>query len=388
MALCFDPARIAARTGARTAARVLLGGLGVLFALSGCAHTLPDCEKAPPFSVSPVAAADFTGISPLGNLNPPSHTFPTDHVYFEIRRGGDATASVPVVSPGHVWITRISRTEYTNVPDHLNDYKIYFQPCKSVRGYFDHVRTLSPRVLSSLGSISKNACEDYPVGTGRAKQCSKKVWIEVEAGEAIGTAGDGLRSLDVGIQDARVAPIAWANPAHHRQSADGFDDLHVACPLDYFVPATRAALDAKIEHDGDGPRCGTVAQDVPGTAAGDWFLDGAKPFPEDQHLALVHENIESDTAVISLGTGLHTGAALLPFESVSSGPINREFNEVTVDGFVYCYESERKAVGDRRPVLIFIQLVTKDRLRVEERTGDQCGPGPYEFKGVTFDFVR
>src|SRR5438552_340072 len=34
------------------------------------------------FRTSPIAQSAILWITPLGNLNPPSHTLPTDHIYF------------------------------------------------------------------------------------------------------------------------------------------------------------------------------------------------------------------------------------------------------------------------------------------------------------------
>ena len=37
-----------------------------------------------PFTTYPVDFERIRSITPLGNLNPPGHTFPTDHMYFNI----------------------------------------------------------------------------------------------------------------------------------------------------------------------------------------------------------------------------------------------------------------------------------------------------------------
>ena len=48
------------------------------------------------FEVSPVATSEFSYILALGNMNPPAHTFPTDHIYFV---HNDYTETIPVVAP-------------------------------------------------------------------------------------------------------------------------------------------------------------------------------------------------------------------------------------------------------------------------------------------------
>jgi hypothetical protein len=50
------------------------------------------------FSVSPIEVAAITNLEPLGAMNPPGHTIPTDHVYFyyvPINIGPVAAAKCP-----------------------------------------------------------------------------------------------------------------------------------------------------------------------------------------------------------------------------------------------------------------------------------------------------
>lgn len=47
--------------------------------LQGLATT---CGSATQLTTSPVPLASIQFLIPLGNLNPPAHTAPTDHIYF------------------------------------------------------------------------------------------------------------------------------------------------------------------------------------------------------------------------------------------------------------------------------------------------------------------
>ncbi|HEY9226075.1 MAG TPA: hypothetical protein VIP11_05475, partial [Gemmatimonadaceae bacterium] len=60
------------------------------------------------FSTPPIALANVAGWVPLGNLNPPGHTFPTDHQYLYLP--ASARSPVDLVSPGDAMITRARRT--------------------------------------------------------------------------------------------------------------------------------------------------------------------------------------------------------------------------------------------------------------------------------------
>jgi len=63
-------------------------------------------------------------------------------------------------------------------------------------------------------------------------------------------------------------------------------------------------------------------------------------YPEDPHMALVHNNINPAQAVFSIGTsftGVETGG--YSFTPSASGLVNPDFSRVTADGKVYCFET-------------------------------------------------
>src|SRR5207342_1673930 len=77
-------------------------------------------------TVSPVALSDFFGWVPLGSLNPPAHTFPTDHQYIYVN---DPSSSAPrrevnVVAPGEMTITYAK--QQTIQPGGVTDYSLSF----------------------------------------------------------------------------------------------------------------------------------------------------------------------------------------------------------------------------------------------------------------------
>ena len=69
---------------------------------------IPTCgQESVFFTVSPVTPSDFVSLVPLGNLAPPAHTFPTDHMYFFINLVSESdrelgTVRVPVYAPGDI----------------------------------------------------------------------------------------------------------------------------------------------------------------------------------------------------------------------------------------------------------------------------------------------
>ncbi len=347
------------------------------------------------FSVSPVALSDFMDLVPLGNLAPSGHVFPTDHVYFFINRMDSSqrelgTIEVPVVSPGDVWVTEIS----SSGSEGRTDYGIRFSPCDEVEAFFIHVSSLSERLEQSF-SPPYDECREYSTGGSNYQNCSKTINVKLSAGELIGTAGGDQwqNALDLGIYDLRTDPLPYANPDRW-----GEQSLHVACPLDYFTADVRDALRAKLDsHDGTTsraapPACGEVEQDEPGTAQGVWFLTGtAYTYPEDLHLALVHDNFDPSTGVFSVGvsmtdSGLSSG--LYYFDPASSGVVNRDFEDVTADGAIYCYETRDRFEREPLPFIILVQLTSPTTLRSERQGAASCGSGPWQFSSAYTDYER
>ena len=106
-----------------------------------------ECGSTLVFSVSPLDIENITGIVPLGNLNPPSHTFPTDHIYFYITRqqGADRPDITTLYSPGDLTITSVSASEHVNAG--FMDYNVFLKPCEDITVMFYHASSLSEAVF-------------------------------------------------------------------------------------------------------------------------------------------------------------------------------------------------------------------------------------------------
>jgi hypothetical protein len=67
----------------------------------------------------------------------------------------------------------------------------------------------------------------------------------------IGGNGD-VFAFDFGAMDARIAPLAFANPTRFSSSPNGDDERHTVCPLDYFTtPAANQLRGFLGGFDGD-----------------------------------------------------------------------------------------------------------------------------------------
>jgi hypothetical protein len=61
-------------------------------------------------------------------------------------------------------------------------------------------------------------------------------------------------------------------------------------------------------------------------------------YPEDPHLALVHDNLDPTVGVFSIGTSLATATGAWRFTPEHSGTHNREFSEITPGDTIYCFD--------------------------------------------------
>lgn len=359
---------------------------------------LPNCgSESEFFSVSPVAMSDFMGLVPLGNLAPPSHVFPTDHLYFHINRIDRSqwylgTVEVPVVSPGDVWVTEIRSTRHLS--DGRTDYDIHFAPCEELRAFFIHVSSLTDELRERF-SPPYDQCHDQSTGDFQYEYCIKTMDVKLSAGELIGTAGgdEWQNALDLGVSDLRSDPDPYAQPSRWTDRT-----RHIACPLDYFTADVRDALRAKLgRHDGTvsrtaPPACGDVEQDEPGTAQGVWFAKGSThTYPEDPHLSLVHDNVDPSIAVFSVGTSMAASglpADLYYFDPADSGQVNGDFKNVEANGTFYCYETRDRFGEAPAPFVILLQMTSPTTLRMERLDSTSCGEDPWQFSSTYADYDR
>ena len=223
--------------------------------------------------------------------------------------------------------------------------------------------------------------------------------VPVKAGDLLGTGG----LVDFGpIEDSRLQISGFVNPSRH--------DLHRGfCPLNYFTPGLQTAYTAMLgAWNGafvprtNQPACGTIMEDVAGTAQGDWYFPGAPEHPDDPHLSLIHFSVDPSSASFSSGTSIPNFVGTHDFtpKTIPDGTrINYDFNLVS-DNQLYCYDSMKiefiANVGGPDPQLaghiVLLQLSpSKNSLTIElQNAGTNCataGP-PWSFTGAAVAFER
>ncbi|TSC93479.1 MAG: Uncharacterized protein CEN89_16 [Candidatus Berkelbacteria bacterium Licking1014_7] len=338
------------------------------------------------FSHSPLDSSNFTGLVPLGNLNPSGHTFPTDHIYFYLTNPNQKSA---VYAPGNATVTKISASEH--VGQGYTDYSISFKPCSELEVYFLHISSLS-QTLQNVLVAPYGWDSTYTTGGSTYRNYGKNVSVSVSAGDQIGTAGGnpGQNALDMGAYDTRTT-LNFINPSARQNS------VHTVCPIDYYSGNLKTTLMGRFgDYDGDPKRttepvCGSIDQDAAETAQGIWLVKGTtKVSGEDPHLALVHNNIYPNKAVFSVGTSMSaSGLPAKPFEFYPSGSglVNRDFDDVRSDGNIYCYQLDGQGWVEGNFTII-LQLTFSTALKIEKQSSASCGSGPWTFTGNQSEFVR
>lgn len=299
---------------------------------------------------------------------------------------------VSVYSPGDITITSI--TSVKNLTSGRTDYQVIFSPCKEIQGYFDHVSTLSSTLQTEFDKAS-GSCRTYNPGDGDHKSCTKKMNLVVGSGEVIGKAGGTQTNsvaLDFGTRDSRITKLAYANPDRiYSDPEDGFDLLHVVCPLDYYNSDLKSKLEKKLTRVPEGdPLCGTVNQDKKGTAQGKWYVEGtvSPTNDESKHMALVHDNKDPRKPVFSIGNQ-SLGSGTYYFTVMNSGLVNRDFSDISADGNTYCYESLTDRFDQAYANTIFlVQMNSSTKLKIEKKSESSCSSGPWSLGSSAISFDR
>ncbi|MFQ5511634.1 MAG: hypothetical protein ACE5EO_07270, partial [Candidatus Krumholzibacteriia bacterium] len=161
------------------------------------------CTGVPVFTVSPVDPRAVESIAPLGNLNPPGHTFPTDHVYFYLKPGGGGgvTVETGLYAPGDMTLTSASAFEHVNAG--LLDFSITLE-CGDVALVLGHVTTLAENVFGGTADLSSwQLLNEYTTGGETYRMYRKPFDRAMQAGDSLGTTGGnpGQWALDVGAYD-------------------------------------------------------------------------------------------------------------------------------------------------------------------------------------------
>ncbi|MCH8003299.1 MAG: hypothetical protein IH934_01605 [Nanoarchaeota archaeon] len=321
---------------------------------------LPECDDKL-FTTFPVDMNEVESITPLGNLGPPGHTFPTQHPHIHLGVY-ETSYAYPLYAPADVYITSVAWSE--GATQDPVDYVIYFALCKDIIGYYNHVKTLSNEVKDI---IEKVECESF--STDSEGSCTKVLLDKVDEGTLLGEVGLKQGNFDFGLIDLRK-PLDFIKPERYPTR-----DQYLNCAFDYYPENMKQQFYGLINRvDGT---CGIVMQDVPNTLKGNWFHETSpKKYVVDWnvYLAFVDHFEDPSIQVVSIA-GIFTEPSLFKFIPKQSGAINREFSQVTADGTIYCYEGAN-VIRDFETVpsgKILVEMTGDETLQIERQSGSCSG---------------
>ena len=322
------------------------------------------------FKRLPVEVSKISYVAPIGVLAPVGGSpLPKQHTGFMLNEFG-----VPIFAPGDLTITQIRKVTYNVSPTRPGyiDYAIFFSVCDEVRGHFGHITNLNP-ILQPRAT--EYQCSSYSTVDETVQSCTANVKIKVAEGTQIATSGTASHSpaVDTGMSDSRVTD-GYVNPGRYgKDNASG-----TICPWDFYVDSVKTQLYSKIGLSAtnlstESPKCGTLAIDKFGTAAGRWTSkdnpgNGFDP-ADGKFLVLVADTYQPQSR-IAYSTRLEAIASNLQFEPVNyprfpakeSGRVNRQPVQITDDGNIYCYVVDLTTSTES----FLVQLINKSELKVEK----------------------
>jgi len=308
-------------------------------------------------TVSPIDTAQLIWTTPLGNIAPPGHVLPTDHVYLSFvdaysgtQQNNDCTTKRPIYAAGSGVI------DFTLVTETRGDTKVGVQMTKTFHYYYDHVLLLP----------------GFTLGT------------KVTAGQQIATTA-GCPSFDLGVWDLDATNSGFVNPARYGEST-----LHAVSPYKYFTAPLRALyLSRSRLLDGvPSNRDGRIDWGIAGKLIGDWFhsslpVDASSTGSSNgwsKSIAFTYDWYDNSKAVISIG-GTITTPGSGPIAATDPDPAT-----ATPSSGLVAYRIAQIKTGVMRPGWLLVQMTASDRIRVEYFP--DATTRPTAFTSAAQDYLR
>lgn len=297
-----------------------------------------NCSGTAVLGTLPVPLSAIVSLTPIGNLGPPFHTIPTDHVGFYLNGTG-----IPLTAPTRMRVSRVATVKYLVSPfrQGVTDYSIEAGICGGLSLILGHIQTVTSTIAGATGTN----CETYSTANETVQSCrNDNADFEIGEGEAIGTVGAAsIGAFDLGIYGNGNSNF-FVNPSRYSSKT-----LSALCPYDYFAPALKTQLYALIGDgvtlaSGEPPQCGSMSVDVAGTARGVWTLQSnpVNQSGDETNFAVLAPDplfpVSKQTFAFGLtALSASIGAGLPHYPVATTGRVNRQFRDVTADGLLYCY---------------------------------------------------
>jgi len=346
---------------------------------------------------------DLEAIDPLGGVNPPMHTQPVDHIYFTTKNS--LNARVPIYMPADGTLFEVMEEVRTNTTTGAfleSSAEVNFAPCQGVDVSIAIISELSPDI-KALIKDGQGQCEELEKGKRgeevMTRACHYQVDKQLKAGDLIGyelnvseserLASRGrilpeeVKDIEIWARNYSLTPsqdvdIAWYDYSTLPYSFCFFDMYQGEMQKKYLdkFGAFDAAGYTGFKQRTAPPICGSILQNIVGTAQGDWFYGEKGKTRSDGYLSLVPNNFDPSVGVISIG-GTIRQPEVINFLSNHSSTLNRDFSELKADGNIYCYKGDkddalRNIKDGPATEKILINLVDDHHLKIESQSG-ACG---------------
>ncbi|MDD5342503.1 MAG: hypothetical protein PHI73_04195 [Patescibacteria group bacterium] len=335
-------------------------------------------------------------LTPLGNINPPGHVIPIDHIYFESL----IEDKIPLYAPANAKIVNIvEESTKSDTGEYIpTGYSISFLICKGLVLDLGSYTEISQRLQNEIKTIEGSCTYDInKEGHGRTEgSCNYDTNIKVTSGELLGYTQKKDNGFFFEVWAANYntpvrTDINW-NYAKDQRYA------HAMCLFDLYRGDLRDQYFSKFgiylsqrEETINGksviipqdfmartaePICGEIIQDIVGTIQGVWWGDDPEIDYQTKALAVVHYNMDPSIGIFSIDNSLTGTYPVIMFFPKHSGTINREPSEITADGNIYCftddYSAEKELNREKMEGKILVQLINDHLLKVEHQDGS-CG---------------
>lgn len=284
------------------------------------------------FTYSVLSSDAFSRIIPLGNTNPPGHTYPTDHIYWVLSNSSNESV---------VYAPAGGKVLYIGEPGMYNDRDIRIAVTSTMTYYLGHI-FISENI--SVGDI-------------------------VTAGEQIGISGN-TSCVDFGLLNKNVNNefISRYYPVV---------TLYGDKPLSYYTEPLKSELYSKVKpaqpidepdyvYDG-GVTDGKFVYDIAGTLCGNWFKEDCLPnnwYDWTCALSFSYDNFYTNQIRIAIGI-TSTPYAI----DNNDSPIKPEDVNVSSGAVAYyLYNGNNTIKGlptGNRIGLIMVQMLSENRIKLE-----------------------
>jgi hypothetical protein len=309
----------------------------------------PPAGASPVFTVSPIDAPGPNSLTALGNLNPPGHVLPTDHVYFY---QGDLSTNNPFGSAGTRNVYAPTRSAVEIMLSSGTEAKVWFIVTPTFLYYLDH---LTPRPGLAVGQI-------------------------VNAGDIVGTSTE---TLDLGAYDYGTTLGGFVTPARYPDQT-----LHCVSPWKYFAEPLRSQLYSEIYRSPSAPdKDGKIDFDIAGRLAGAWFDpsvpmtgDSSGPTGWPKTVAFVYDYYDPSQVRISIG-GTIAPAGVWAIDPSAPRPADVSVASGKVSYRLLYTDDSAAEAG-----LMIVQMVSDARIEIEVFMGSTAATA--DFDGGAYVWVR